>query len=210
MTRSKTIEAIEERLAQIEPGSQRAEVLEAARAFKNNWVDLGQKLAEILDRKLFEKWGYESFDRYVTAELHLKRDTAFKLVRSFTFVRNQKPEYLAPERREQLPPVNVVDFISKKQERDEMPPDQLHAFANQAFEESWGPRVVSAKWRDLVTDERQEISDEDKSLRAVRRAKELAERLNKALIEIPGLEARALDALNEIVSTLDSASEAAA
>lgn len=208
--RTKTIAAIEERLAQIEPGSPRAHVLEAARAFKNNWVELGQRLAEVLDKKLFEKWGYDSFDRYITAELHLKRDTAYKLVRSFSFVRAQKPEYLEPERREALPPINVVDFISKKQERDELPPDQIHAFAEQAFENNWGPRTVSAKWRDLVSDDRAQVDDEDKSVRAVRRAKELAERLNKALIEIPGLDARALDAVNEIMSTLEQSVGAAA
>ncbi|MCC6810307.1 MAG: hypothetical protein IT381_22950 [Deltaproteobacteria bacterium] len=201
--RSKTIAAIEDRLAQIEPGTPRAHVLEAARAFKNNWVELGQRLAEVLDRKLYEKWGYDSFDRYVTAELHLKRETAYKLVRTFSFVRAQKPEYLEPERREQLPPITVVDFISKKQERDELPPDQLSTFTEQAFENSWGPRTVSAKWRDLVSDDRQEIEGDDKSVRAVRRARELAERLNKALIEIPGLDARALDALNDILQTLD-------
>jgi hypothetical protein len=203
-TRTKTIAAIEERLAQIEPGTPRAEILEAARAFKNNWVELGQRLAEVLDRKLYEKWGYESFDRYITAELHLRRDTAYKLVRSFSFVRTQKPELLAPEKRADLPPINVVDFISKKQEADAAPPDQISAFAEQAFEHSWSPRMVSAKWRDLVSDSREEVADEDKSMRAVRRAKELAERLQKALIEIPGLDPAVLDAVQDLVQKLDS------
>jgi hypothetical protein len=208
--RTKTIAQIEERLAQIEPGSQRADVLEAARAFKSNWVELGQKLAEVLDRKLYEKWGYESFDRYISAELMLKRDTAYKLVRSFSFVRAQKPDLLEPDKRQSLPSISVVDFISKKQEADEAPPDQIQSFAEQAFEHNWSPRMVSAKWRDLVSDERREVQDEDKSLRAVRRARELAERLQKALIEIPGLDAQVLDSVQDVLSGIDKALESPA
>jgi hypothetical protein len=206
--RAKTISAIEERLAAVEPGSPRAHILESARQFKANWIELGQQLSQVFEQKLYEQWGYDSFDRYVTAELHLRRDTAHKLVRSYTFVQHARPEFLAPEKRNEMPPINVVDFISKKREMAEVPPEEIQEFANQAFDNAWSPRTVSAKWRSLVSDDNrvEATQPEDKSDRAVRRAHELAERLQKALMEIPGLDGKALDAVNEVLQVLESAS----
>jgi hypothetical protein len=205
--RSATIAAIEQRLEEIPPGSERADLLESAKKFKANWIELGKQLARVFEKKLYEKWGYDDFDRYVTAELHLRKDTAHKLVRSYTFVQSARPEYLKPERRDEMPPIEVVDFISKKQEREELPPKQLEEFATQAFDNAWSPRTVSAKWRSLVTDDnRVEAGPDDKAERAVRRAKELAERLSKALIEVPGLDASAIDAVQRVVEMLDGVS----
>src|SRR5688572_13969633 len=113
-----TIRAIEQRLEGIPEGSERAAVLESARRFKANWVELGEQLSRVFEQKLYEQWGYDSFDRYVTAELHLRRETAHKLVRSYTFVQSARPEYLEPAKREALPPTDVVDFISKKREAE--------------------------------------------------------------------------------------------
>ena len=207
--RSKTIAAIEEKLSQIEPHSPRALVLESARVFKTTWVELGSRLAEVMDKKLYTDWGYDSFDRYITAELQIKRETAYKLVRTFTFVRETKPDFLNPEKRNELPQLNVVDFIQKKREAEEVPPEELNTFTEQAFENQWSPRTVTARWRDLVSDAHVATMPEDKSARAIRRAKELAERLSKALIEIPGLDPVVLDSLNDIVKRLDDGLEAA-
>lgn len=208
VAKNKAVAAIEERLAQITPGSERHTLLETARAFKNNWVELGEQLSRVMDNKLYETWGYASFDAYIATELHLKKDTAYKLLRSFTFMSSTKPQFLQPEHRAQLPPINVVDFISRKAEQEELPPEQVQSFAEKAFEEAWSPRTVSAKWRSLVNDDtRVAAEDEDKSLRAVRRAKELAERLNKALLEIPGLDPKLLDAVTQLMEQLDGAAQ---
>jgi hypothetical protein len=203
--RSGTVAAIEEKLEKIAPGTPRWHALESARQFKNNWLELAERLTQVVDDKLYEQWGFASFDRYITAELRLKRETAYKLVRSYAFVSHQKPEYLKPEHSESLPPVDVIDFLSKKSEADALPKKELQTFTDQAFEESWTPRTISQRWRDLVSDDRVDTeAPEDRSVRAVRRAQELAERLNKALVEIPGLDQEAMDAVAVILGRLSS------
>ncbi len=200
-----TIRAIEQRLESVPEGSDRARVLESARKFKANWIELGEQLARVFEGKLYEAWGFDSFDRYVTAELRLRRETAHKLVRSYAFVQSARPEYLEPARREALPSVDVVDFISRKQQAEVVPPEQLEDFTTAAFDNGWTPRVLSQKWKSLTADDQRAVAaePEDKSQRAVRKARELAERLNGALVEIPGLEHEVLDAVRVVLRSLD-------
>ncbi len=200
--RTKAIQKLEERLGQIDEESDRGQVLRATKQFKTNWVELGQLLARVMEQGLFLEWGFASFDHYVKAELQLKRETALKLVRSFSLVREAKPELLQPERYDSLPSLDVVDFLSKKRDSEEAKPQEWQELTEQALGEAWSPRTVSQRWRDLIGDERKSEAPKDPGERAVRRARDLAERLNKSLAEIPGIEPHVMDAANAILSAL--------
>jgi hypothetical protein len=205
--KTKAIQALEERLGEIGEDSERGRVLHAAKQFKSNWVELGQKLARVMEEKLFLEWGFASFDQYVKGELQLKLETALKLVRSFSLVREARPALLTPERQHEIPAMDVVDFLSRK--RDEAPAKEWQAFSEEALTEAWSPRTVSQKWRDLVGDERTAAPKRDPAERAVFRARDLAERLQRSLAEIPGLDDSVIDAAQAILAALESASQAA-
>ncbi|MCC7074660.1 MAG: hypothetical protein IT383_25350 [Deltaproteobacteria bacterium] len=84
-------------MADLDPDTPRYHVLEAALAFKSSWILLGQHLAEVLRTGLWKGWGYASFERYATDELHVTPATAKKLVRSFQWLGAEAPEYLPPK-----------------------------------------------------------------------------------------------------------------
>lgn len=85
------------RMASLEPNTPRYLTLEAALAFKSSWIILGEHLAEVLRTGLWKGWGYASFERYCTDEIHTTPATAKKLVRSFQWLGAEAPEYLPPK-----------------------------------------------------------------------------------------------------------------
>ncbi len=90
------------RMADLEEDSPRYRILEAALAFKSSWVILGEHLADVLNQQLYKGWGFASFERYCADELFVSAPTAKKLVRSFSWIGNEAPEYLPPRGREEL------------------------------------------------------------------------------------------------------------
>src|SRR3982074_2952305 len=84
----------------LEPGSGRAArlreaVVQAARRFKSTWVALARLLVEVRRESLFEEWGDESFAAYCAKELHIRRQTALKLTRSFSFLEKHEPKRMS-------------------------------------------------------------------------------------------------------------------
>ena len=90
------------RLATLDETSPRYRVLESALAFKSSWVILGEHLSEILKNQFYKGWGFASFERYCADELFITAATAKKLVRSFTWLGDEAPEYLPPRDRSEL------------------------------------------------------------------------------------------------------------
>ena len=77
---------IEKKAAAVPPGTFRHTVLVAAKRFKSTWAELGKLLVQVKDENLWEPWGYASFEAYCLKELHIKKQTALKLTRSFSFL----------------------------------------------------------------------------------------------------------------------------
>ena len=92
MPATKTEEAMAARLQTLDPGTTRYVVLEAAIDFKRSWVALARHLTNVRKETAFKEWGYRTFEAYAQHELHLRRETAQKLVRSFDFLNShEKP-----------------------------------------------------------------------------------------------------------------------
>lgn len=102
------------KMASLEPDTERYRVLEAALAFKSSWVILGEHLAAVLKGQAFKAWGYASFERFCADELFLSAATAKKLVRSWSWLGEEAPEY--------LPPRSSSELIARK---DDLPPGPL-------------------------------------------------------------------------------------
>src|SRR4051812_5102731 len=86
-----------EKAQSIPPGTFRHSVLQAARRFKATWVELGKALVQVRDEGSFEEWGYPTFEAYCSKELHIRKATAEKLVRSFSFLAKHEPKAVANE-----------------------------------------------------------------------------------------------------------------
>ena len=101
----------------MEASSPRHRALEETRRFKASWVELGAALSEVAGESLWRLWGFESFEKYCRAELHLRAETASKVVRSYTFLHARRD----PATPSAAPPLDVVDLLSQAQSRTQLP-----------------------------------------------------------------------------------------
>ena len=125
----------------------REEVLRAARAFKASWTGLARVLTRVRDEGLWESWGFPSFEAYCTRELRIRKATALKLTRSWSFLdrheRHWKPE--APDARP-APAFEVVEVIAEAEERGALDAEEYRSIRDSI----WDPdRPVAAVRREL-------------------------------------------------------------
>jgi hypothetical protein len=107
-----------ERISHLPPGSFRSAVAQAARRFKSSWVELGKSLVKVRNEALFEEWGYPTFDAYCLSELRIRKATADKLVRSFSFLDKHEPERMqAEDIVEKAPAFEVVEVLAQAEDR---------------------------------------------------------------------------------------------
>jgi hypothetical protein len=191
---SKTEVAMAERLASLEPGSKRHETLEVALDFKRSWVRLAKHLAEIRGAKLYREWGYRTFEAYGKHELHLKKETLTKLVRSYDFLHRHERETLeqvervdeAPPQEPQEPPPELpsyqaLDILAEARQNPNLPEEDYRELRDQVFRDDPPPSTL----RKLVKEKAPEPAKpptEDPTKR-LRKALGMAERLYGVLLE---------------------------
>lgn len=118
-------EQLSKKVAQLPPGSFRQSVVAAARRFKSSWVELGKLLAKVHHEGLHEEWGFPSFEAYCLSELRIRKQTAEKLLRSFTFLDKREPERMKDEDIvEKAPPFEVVEVLAQAEERGQLSADE--------------------------------------------------------------------------------------
>jgi len=77
-------------LAEKDPSAVRAHVQKATLDFKNSWRNLAQALHTVFVDKLYRNWGYDKFDHYTEKEVHIRKHTAMKLIRSYAFLESEE------------------------------------------------------------------------------------------------------------------------
>lgn len=145
---SNAVAAISEKAAQVAPGSLRHTVLQAARRFKASWAELGKLLVKVRDANSWQEWGYETFDAYCLKELHIRKQTAEKLLRSFSFLARHEPrEVESPDFTERAPAFEVVEVLADADARGQLSADEYKSVREQI----WNPeRPVSELRREFA------------------------------------------------------------
>src|SRR5215470_19463387 len=103
--KSKVEERLEDAIRVHAGDAERVLVLERAKRFKRTWIELAEALVGVRESETFLRWGYGSFDEYVTRELKLKRGTVDKLCASYGFLRANAPKLLRAEPDDVVGPV---------------------------------------------------------------------------------------------------------
>lgn len=205
---------IETQLGTLDPKSERHVVLSAARDFKVAWVELGNRLTAVRESNSWQNWGYSTFDAYCRRELHIRRDTANKLTRSYSFLRDHEPSALQDRERRELPPLDVVDLLSQAEERAKLSGDQFDMIREEIFAPD---NVIPTKgqvlkrFREFDPDAFRSAPRKNAPVEGdIRKALLLAERL-QALMEVQdGVSTTALNGVRRAVSELRQIFEAAA
>lgn len=172
----------------VQPGTFRHNVLMAARRFKATWAEMGKLLVQVRNEAKFEEWGYDSFDTYVTKELHIRKSTADKLLKSFGFLQKFEPTVVeAPDLQERAPAFEVVEVLADAEARGQLTPSEYKSIRDTIWD---AEKSTAELRRDLEERFPRPPPPEDLSLRrfaqsARRLAKELGEanKVPKAIAE---------------------------
>ena len=124
---------IASQLDRLDPASERHKILSAARRFKASWVELGEQLTQTREQGSYKKWGYTTFEAYCRRELHIRQDTANKLTRSFSFLRDHQPAVLEKREGAAMPGLDVVDLLSRAQNQSAMSQESMGNISAQAL-----------------------------------------------------------------------------
>ncbi|MGO9832340.1 MAG: hypothetical protein ACLPJH_19610 [Myxococcaceae bacterium] len=177
----------------------RTTVAAAARRFKSSWFELGRLLAQVRSSDAWQPWGFDSFDAYCTGELHIRRATAEKLLRSYGFLHRHERE--APETSERAPPFEVVTVLADAEERGQLT-ERDYARVRDTI---WDPGRTPAELRRELT-ERFPAPERARDahaqlLRFARTARRLASEL-RASSHVPAAAKRTAEALADELESL--------
>jgi hypothetical protein len=128
---------IQKKAQSVPPGTFRHTVLLAAKRFKSTWAELGKLLVQVRDEAQYEQWGYPSFEAYCLKELHIKKQTALKLTRSFSFLAKHEPpeELEAQEFPQKAPPFEVVEVLADAADRGQLSPSEYRSLRDSIWNE---------------------------------------------------------------------------
>ncbi len=210
--KTKSIQALEDKLASMEPESVRHRVLESAKNFKSSWIELGQALYSVWKDKLYKDWGFNKFETYSTKEIGIRKQTALKLLRSYFFLEKEDPQYLTKEHNQDanaanLPTYESIDALrlaSKKKELDKV---DYHQIKKNVLEGGEDARSVKKDLTALMK-QREELLPEEawkqKRMTLLRRSlstlKSLREQIKMAKMFGP----QVLEDLDKLISKLET------
>jgi len=184
--KSKAELAIENLMHQLEPGTPRFEVLESARRFKSSWVELGERLIAVNEKKLYREWGYITFEEYCAKEVRIKKPTALKLTRAYRFLEKEEPQLLAKrEELRPLPDYRSVDLLCKAQEEG-LAEEPYRDLRKAVLEEERSHPTILKRYRDVSPPP--PAVELEKA--ALKRALAATRQLETALGELPALPER--------------------
>ena len=202
---------IEAQLETLEPGSERHQLLVAARDFKAAWVTLGNLLTRIKETALWQDWGFSSFESYSRRELKLRRDTVNKLTRSYSFLRDHEPVALEQRRERELPPLDVVDLLSQARDRTRVTDDQMASIQEEIFDPQTdmpSKSQVVKKFRALDPEAFRTAPKQTQVQQDTRKALMLADRLLELVQVQEGLSQEAIDGVARAAEELRTIFEA--
>jgi hypothetical protein len=128
---------IQKKAQSVPPGTFRHTVLVAAKRFKSTWAELGKLLVQVRDEAQYEQWGYPSFEAYCLKELHIKKQTALKLTRSFSFLAKHEPPEAVKEEDfpQRAPAFEVVEVLADAADRGQLSPSEYRSLRDSI----WNP-----------------------------------------------------------------------
>lgn len=201
--RSKTEEVMERRLDTLDPGTPRYETLRTAIDFKRSWLELAERLTEVQKAGEYKGWGYRTFEAYAQHELHLRKDTVSKLLRSFDFLTTYEPKLIDGGGKDEpapLPSFEALDVLAEARNNPYLSERDYRELRDQVFREDPSPSQVRKAVRELAPEPaKMEATD---PMERLRKSLALAERLYGLIVEQEDVPDRISRAMEEVVGGL--------
>lgn len=192
---------IEKIMEQLDPESERYQVLDTAKKFKSSWVELGDKLLQVSSRGHFREWGYQSFEDYCVQEIRIKKGTAEKLTLAYRYMEKQEPELLTQRNPlKPLPDFRSVDLLRQAKEEKGFSDDEYAQLRKSIVEEERSHPTVLKRFKEVAAGHDTEEPD---PLVPVKASLSAARRLDTALAGVPEVPAEFRDNVVNLILHLE-------
>ena len=163
--KTKSLSAIEEKMADVGEGSLRYKILSSAKNFKTSWIDLGQALYSVWKDKLYKDWGFLTFDAYTSKEIGVRKNTALKLLKTYYFLEKEEPQllnkgYVETKDAVEVPSYESVDILRLAKKKQMLDEDDYKRFRRDVFEKGRDAREVKKDLTALIK-QREELEPEE-------------------------------------------------
>lgn len=163
--KTKSLEAIEEKMADVGEGSLRYKILSSAKSFKTSWIDLGQSLYSVWKDKLFKDWGFLTFDAYTSKEIGIRKNTALKLLKTYYFLEKEEPHlldkgYVETKDASEVPSYEAVDVLRLAKKKQMLDGDDYKRFRRDVLEKGKDAREVKKDLTALIR-QREELEPDE-------------------------------------------------
>jgi len=194
-------------------GQIRDKVVKCRNDFKSSWRNLAQALYQVWKDKYYKEWGYELFDHYVAKEVFIRKDTAMKLIRSYRFLEEEEPKYLAPqtetaERGESSPSFEDVEVLRKAKKN--LADDEYEKVKNDLFIKGKDRKEVKKELTTLIK-ERKQVDPEEERLKhqmvTVKRFTSTLKSLKREIEILKLLPGTVLEDIDRLLEKLEAAAE---
>jgi hypothetical protein len=149
--KSKGEMVIEQIMQELDPGSERYQVLAIAKRFKSSWVELGEQLIQVNSRGLFRQWGYDSFEDYCAREVRIRKPTAQKLTQAYHYLEKEEPELLARHTElKPLPDFRSVDLLRQAREERDFSEEEYAELRRAVVEEDRSHPTVLKRFKEVA------------------------------------------------------------
>jgi len=163
--KTKSLSAIEEKMADVDEGSLRYKILSSAKSFKTSWIDLGQSLYSVWKDKLFKDWGFLTFDAYTSKEIGIRKNTALKLLKTYYFLEKEEPHlldkgYVETKDASEVPSYEAVDVLRLAKKKQTLGEDDYKRFRRDVLEKGKDAREVKKDLTALIK-QREELEPDE-------------------------------------------------
>ena len=215
VTTSPAIDKMQTKLNQLDENSFRYDVLYSALKFKTNWIELGEKLYKVYHEKSYAEWGYDSFDKYCTKEVGIRKKTIEKLTNSYYFLQKHEPKVLEDYSKKNIagiPDYNTINLLSQIKSDENVSEDVFDEFKHAAFDEGCTDRALKKRYNTLLdelksNDEDNEEDSEQLQLKDIMFLVNSFEKIDRKIEDMPDLPVDIKTDIKKLITRLKELTE---
>ena len=187
--KTKILSNLESKMENMNGSSFRYKILDAARKFKTNWLELSECLYTVKKDKKYKEWDYTTFEAFCTKEIGIKNHTANKLLQSYYFLHRHEPQMLTEitsQKKEpsEIPRYEAIDILRKAKKHKEFKDTNYNKLKEDIFEKSLEPREIGKQYRSMLWAARSVDPEAEKKQRRITTIKRLLSTLKTLKKEI--------------------------
>ncbi|MDO8747820.1 MAG: hypothetical protein Q7J72_01740 [Candidatus Omnitrophota bacterium] len=163
--KTKSLDDLEQRMRETDPDSFRQHVLKSAKDFKTSWIELGRALYTVWKDKLYKEWGYSTIDTYAAKEIGIRKQTAMKLLRSYSFLEKEEPQYLKSDYADSqdaalVPGYESIDVLRQAKNKKDLDSQDYAGLKKAVFEKGKDVQEVKKDLTNFIR-QRRELEPEE-------------------------------------------------